>query len=160
MAVSVSDFCFDILLLGGACPSKRWGVFFFFSKTNNFLLKYGWFTMLYLFQGLPRWLSGNESVCQCRRCKRCRFDPWVRKIPWRREWQPTLVFLPGKFHGQRSLVGCSLWGGKESDTTERAWISFRCLAKWFSYTDIHKCISILFQMAYYKIWNVVPCAAQ
>ena len=34
-----------------------------------------------------------------------RFDPWVKKIPWRREWQPTLVFLPGEFHGQRSLVG-------------------------------------------------------
>ena len=38
------------------------------------------------------------------------FDPWVGKIPWRREWQPTAVFLPGKSHGQRSLAGCSLWG--------------------------------------------------
>ena len=38
------------------------------------------------------------------------FDPWVGKIPWRREWQPTPVFLPVKFHGQRSLVGYSLWG--------------------------------------------------
>ena len=45
--------------------------------------------------------------------------PWVGKIPWRREWLPTLVFLPGEFHGQRSLVGYSPWGGKESDTTER-----------------------------------------
>ena len=48
----------------------------------------------------------------CLQCRRPRFDPWVRKIPWRREWQPTLVFLPGEFHGQRSLVsyspvGCS-----------------------------------------------------
>ena len=48
-----------------------------------------------------------------------RFDPWVRKIPWRRKWQPTPVLLPGKFHGWRSLVGYSLWGRKESDTTER-----------------------------------------
>ena len=48
-----------------------------------------------------------------------RFDPWVRKIPWRREWQPTPVFLPGESHGQRSLAGYSLWGRKESDTTER-----------------------------------------
>ena len=47
------------------------------------------------------------------------FDPWVRKIPWRREWSPTPVFLPGKFHGLRSLVGYSPWGSKESDTTER-----------------------------------------
>ena len=46
------------------------------------------------------------------------FDPWVGKIPWRREWQPTLVFLPGEFHGQRSLVGYSPWGRKESDMTE------------------------------------------
>ena len=39
-----------------------------------------------------------------------RFDPWVRKIPWRREWLPTLVFLPGEFHGQKSLAGYSPWG--------------------------------------------------
>ena len=47
------------------------------------------------------------------------FDPWDGKIPWRREWQPTLVFLPGKSHGWRSLVGYSPQGRKESDTTER-----------------------------------------
>ena len=46
-------------------------------------------------------------------------DPWVRKIPWRRKWQPTPVFLPGKFRGQRSLGGHSPWGRKESDTTEQ-----------------------------------------
>ena len=45
------------------------------------------------------------------------FDLWVRKIPWKRVWLPTLVFLPGEFHGQRSLVGYSPWGHKESDTT-------------------------------------------
>ena len=47
------------------------------------------------------------------------FDPWVGKIPWRREWQPTPVFLPGESHGQRSLVGYSPWGRKESDMNER-----------------------------------------
>ena len=47
------------------------------------------------------------------------FDPWVGKIPWRRVWQPTPVFFPGKFHGQRGLVGYSPWGCKESDTTEQ-----------------------------------------
>ena len=47
------------------------------------------------------------------------FDPWVGKIPWRRKWQPTPVFLPGKSHGQRSLVGYSPWGHKESDMTEQ-----------------------------------------
>ena len=51
--------------------------------------------------------------------KRCRFDPWVGKIPWRRVWQPIPEFLPGKSHGQRGLEGYSPWGLKESDTTER-----------------------------------------
>ena len=53
---------------------------------------------------------GQESTCQCRSHKRYGFDPWVRKIPWRRRWQPTPLFLPGKFHGQRSLLGYSPWG--------------------------------------------------
>ena len=51
---------------------------------------------------LPWWLSGKEPAYQCRR-HRC--DPWVRKIPWRRRWQPSLVFSPGESHEQRSLVG-------------------------------------------------------
>ena len=46
--------------------------------------------------GLLRWFSGKESACQCRRCG---FDPWVGKIPWKRAWHPTLVFLPGESHG-------------------------------------------------------------
>jgi len=48
----------------------------------------------------------------------CRFNPWVGKIPWRRKWQPTPVFLAEKSQEQRSLVGCSPWGCKESDTTD------------------------------------------
>ena len=67
--------------------------------------------------GLPRWLSCKESACQCRGH---RFDPWVGKIPWRRDWQPTPIFLPRESHGQRSLVGCYQWGCKESHTTEHA----------------------------------------
>ena len=51
-------------------------------------------------------------------CRRPGFDPWVRKIPWRKKWQSTPVLLPGKSHGQRSLVGYSPWCRKESDTTE------------------------------------------
>ena len=46
------------------------------------------------------------------------FDPWFRKIPWRRKWQPTPIVLPGESHGQKSLVGYSPWGLKEWDTTE------------------------------------------
>ena len=67
---------------------------------------------------LPRWLSGKESACQCRRRWRHQFDPWIGKIPWRRKWQPTPVFLPEKFHGQRNLVGYISWVCKELDTSE------------------------------------------
>ena len=62
--------------------------------------------------------SDEESTCQCRRCRRHEFDPWVGKIPWRRAWRPTLVFLPGESHGQKSLTGYSSWGHKELDVTE------------------------------------------
>ena len=86
---------------------------------------------------LPRSLSGKESItCQCRRCG---FYPWVGKIPWRGKWQRTPVFLSGKAHGQRSLVGCSPWSRKESAMTERLSIRARmesyllsCLSNWFS----------------------------
>ena len=71
-----------------------------------------------LIQQLPRWHSGRESTCQCRRCRRCGFDPWVEKIPWSRKWQPTAASLPGKFHGQRSLADYSSWGHKESNMTK------------------------------------------
>ena len=54
--------------------------------------------------------DAKESACQCRRVG---FNPWVRKIPWRRKWQPTPVFLPEEFHGQRSLVGCIVHGAAE-----------------------------------------------
>ena len=56
--------------------------------------------------GFPRWLSGKEFICQCRRS---RFNPWVRRISWSKKWQLTPLFLPGKFHGQRSLEGYNPW---------------------------------------------------
>ena len=69
--------------------------------------------------GFPGGTSAKESTYQCRRLKRCRFSSWVGKIPWRRKWQPTPVFLPGKSHGQGNLVGYSPLGIKEGDTIER-----------------------------------------
>ena len=62
--------------------------------------------------------SGKEPACQCRRLEIGGFDPWVGKIPWRRKGQPAPVFLPGKFHGQRSLAGYSPGGCKELDMTQ------------------------------------------
>ena len=88
------------------CPSP----FFFFSLSLIFLWSC-WF--------FPYWFvetkanaggtSGKESACQWRRSKRCSFDPWAGKIPWRRKWQSTPVFLPGESHGRRGLVGNSQW---------------------------------------------------
>ena len=69
--------------------------------------------------GLPRWLSGKEPPCQCRRRRRLGFNPCVGKISWRRKRQPIPVFLPGKSHGQRSLEGYSPRGHKESAMTYR-----------------------------------------
>ena len=70
------------------------------------------------FGGFPGGTRAKESACQCRRHERLRFNPCVRKIPWRRAWQPTPVCSPGETQGKRSPVGYSSWGHKESDTTE------------------------------------------
>ena len=67
---------------------------------------------------LPSLRSGKEPACLCRRHKRCGFDPWVGKIPWRKKWHATPIFLPGKSHGQRSLADYTPWGSKESHRTE------------------------------------------
>ena len=63
--------------------------------------------------------GGSDGKSICLQCGRPRFDPWVRKTPWRRKWQPTPILLPGKSLGRRSLVDCSPWGRKVSDTIER-----------------------------------------
>ena len=69
--------------------------------------------------GFPGGTSGKESASQCRRHKRCGFDLWVRKIPWRKKRQHAPVFLPGRFHGQRILVSDIAHGVSESrNTTE------------------------------------------
>ena len=78
---------------------------------------------------MPRWCSSEEFTCQHRRHQ---FDPWVRKIPWKRKWEPTLVFLPGKSHGQSKLAGYSPWGCKESDLTEHA-----CMHQIYNQVVIH-----------------------
>ena len=73
---------------------------------------------MYIKMGFPGAPSGKEPTCQCRKHKRHGFDSWVRKIPWRRAWLSTPVFLPGETHGQRILEGYSPWGHKELDMTE------------------------------------------
>ena len=98
----------NIKVLARTC--SVWG-----SKKHLFLCLFQLQELYNTVSRLPWKLSGKESACQC---SRYRFDPWVRKIPWRRKWQPTPVFLPGKPHGQRSLAGYSSWGHKESNMIE------------------------------------------
>ena len=71
--------------------------------------------MVSCYSGGPHGSDGKKICLQYRRLW---FDPWVEKIPWRREWLPTPVFLPGESRGQRSLASYSLWGHKELEGTE------------------------------------------
>ena len=86
-----------------------------------------------------------QMVKNCLQCRRPRSDPCVGKIPWRRVWQSTSVFLPGKFHGQRSLVDHNPWGPKEPDTTEWPTLS-REVMLWFSsnYSVLWSSCSVVF----------------
>ena len=93
-------------------------------------------------------MFGKESACQCRRHKRCIFSPWVGKIPWSKKWQPTVVFLPGKFHGQSSQAGYSPQGHKESDTNEQ---TERTHTHTHTHTHVSSCL-------FFLLW--VCCCAQ
>ena len=82
---------------------------------NYFLPFWGLsFNLVYCFLCYAKCSDGKELW----QYRRSRFDPWVGKIPWSGKWQPTPVFFPGAFHRQRSVVGYSPWGHKESDTIE------------------------------------------
>ena len=93
-------------------PTKGhvWLVAIMFDNTN---LDTQIYIQTTLFWGCTR---GKESACQRRRHKRCRFSPWVGKIPWRKTWQPSPVFFPGKFQGQRSLGWATVHGVTKSQT--------------------------------------------
>ena len=84
----------------------------------------------------------------CLQCRRLGLDPWVGKIPWRRKWQSSAVFLSGKSHGQRSLVGYSPWGHKESDTTE--WLTH---THTHAHTHTRPCTSCMFKLKRGFFWR-------
>ena len=85
-------------------------------QSKHLFILFKIFSILLIELGLPRWLRKWRICLQWRRP---RFNSWVGKIPWRREWLPTPVFLPGESHGQRSLVGYTVRGVTKSWTTER-----------------------------------------
>ena len=86
----------------------------FFSTLKTMIVLVSIYQTIISNTGLPWWLSDKESACQCRRCE---FDPWSRKIPWRMKLQLIPVFFPGKFHGPRNLAGYTARGPKELDMT-------------------------------------------
>ena len=81
-------------------------------KQSQCPLTNGWIKCDKEIMGFPGGSVVKESACQCRRHRRYQFDPWVRKIPWRRKWQLTPAFLPRESHGQKGLGGYNLWVAK------------------------------------------------
>ena len=116
-----------------------------------------WDRMPWSLHGFSDSSVGKESVYYCRRHRRCRFDLWVGKISWRVKWQPTLVFLPEKSHGQRSLIGHSSKGHKELDMTELSFFfNFEFQASFF--TLLFQLIKRLFSSSSLSAIRVVPSA--
>ena len=100
----------------------------------------------YNWAGLPRWFSDKESARQCRIRRRYGFDLWIRKIPWRRAWQLTPVFLSVEIHRQRSLEGYSLWVAKS-----QTWLSdWACTHKWIFL--LRKKLSLLSTQLHASTW--------
>ena len=126
-------------------PQLKIGLFVFLLAFENSV-----FSRCIFFIWLPRWLSGKESAYQCRRHRRLRLDPGVEKILWKRKWQLTPVFLPGKSCRQRSLMCYSPWGRKESDTTEL--LSMR--AKFFIRYTIWKNFLPAHDLSFFHLYSV------
>ena len=120
----------------------------FMAKTKFIYSPYLLFNCEEIF-GLPRWLSGKESSCQCRRRG---LDPSLGKIPWRRKWQLTPVFLPGKCHGQRSLVGYSQAHGSQRVRHDE-WLNGNNKNLLFNCKEIFVLFSLTFSAFLFGICN-------
>ena len=112
--------------MGGQCLA--WKAFWAMEDCISTHKQYHVFASLHPLLGLPAQLSSRESACQCRRLRRYGLDTWVRKIPWRRAWQSTPIFLLRESCRQRSLAGCSSQDHRESDMTA-------CLSMHISFTE-------------------------
>ena len=111
---------------GGLASCSSWGC-----KESDSTERLNW-TDLIQRGGLPWWFRWWRIHPQC---KRYGFNPWVRNIPWRREWQPTSVFLLGESHGQRSLAGYSPWRQKEWCSPMTGWLIHRHTEGWSGSPD-------------------------
>ena len=124
LLTQLDAFIFPVPILARAVLPRILGSFFWrlVLETKiwvvDALVTAGMIGVLLLLRRASQVTQCKESTCRCMRLKRLRSDHWVRKIPWRRKWQPAPVFSPGRFHGQRSLAGYSPWGHKELDIAE------------------------------------------
>ena len=142
----VGFLCCQIALLIKQQPKDSWGGVLYKTWDHRRQWLYSIYgtliSRLYLDWGFPSGSEDKASACNAGDG----FNPWVGKIPWRRKWQPTPVFLPGESHGQRSLVGYSPWGHKESDMTK--WLtlslSFNLFSMFFFYFFKH--------LKYFLLW--------
>ena len=112
-------FCCFVTASRPRCPcfEKHWNLLLN-SVYFSIYTKHLWGPGFICFKSPFPTFSGKELAWQSRRHRRCGFNTWVGKIPWRRKWQPTPAFLSGKSHGQRNLAGHSPWGCKS-----RTWLS-------------------------------------
>ena len=106
--------------------------------------------------------SGGSDCKESAWNARPRFNPWVGTIPWRREWLPTLVFLPGEFDGQRSLTSYSSRGCKELDMTERLRLTYICIYKgtsFLSYAFLYYINNVSYVLSFKKLiyfnWRLI-----
>ena len=113
-------------------------------ESTGMLTEVGQIRKIVIKSGLHWWLRGTESARQCRRCG---FDPWVRKIPWRRKWQPTPVFFPGKSQEYRSLAGYISWVTK-SQMPLRNWTT---IIKSILSAEVRVCCNV--SKKHLRLWN-------
>ena len=122
-----------------------------------------WFFIYFLAMPLGMWRASQmvqrkRIHLQCRRCRRHGFDPWVRKISWKRKWQPTPVFLPGESHGQRSLTGYSPWDHKDLDMVERlntqAFLVCFCFAQYYPASLVSTFVFGLLTFGIPQLWLI------
>ena len=134
-------------------------IFLLISNTEHFFVCACWLSVCLFKFHLLNWafifLMLSFLMLSFMQCRRPGFDPWIGKVPWRREWLPSPVFLPGEFHGQRSLADYSSWGHKELEMTE--WLTLFILFYDLSILSINFLSDVLFVNFFFQSVGCLFC---